>query len=110
VRVRRLVLFLFVGAVLAGSTAGISSAGGYTFDATIGPFPPLLSVPLPAVCQVHFDPGTEVTCTATGNPNPPKDKKTVKISTNTPPGSCFVTAYPDGRVVFGCRSSKVLPL
>ena len=107
--VRRLALPLFVGAVLAGSTAGISSAGGYTFDTTLGPYPPLLNVPLPAVCQWHFDQGSELTCTATGNPAPPKDTKTLKFTTDKPKGSCKVTAYPDGDVVLDCHWKKVVP-
>jgi len=101
--VRRLALPLFVGAVLAGSTAGISSAGGYTFDTTLDPYPPLVSVPLPAVCQLHFDnKSTEEICTATGNPNPPKDRKSVKFKTYKPKGTCKLTAYPDGSVTVDC--------
>jgi len=107
--VRRLALFLFVGAVLAGSAAGVSSAGGYTYPTTIGPYPPLVSVPLPAVCQAHFDANTtEIACTATGNPNPPKDTKTAKWSTLHPKGSCKLTAYPDGSVVVDCRYKSVV--
>jgi len=108
--VRRLALSLFVGAVLAGSTAGISSAGGYKISlAVINPVPPVLNVTLPATCHVHFDSGnTELNCIAIApNPNPPKDTKTVKIPVESPKGSCKLTAYPDGGVVVACRVKGV---
>ena len=109
--VRRLALSLFVGAVLAGSAAGVSAAGGYKFSAILSPFPPLVNVPLPAMCQVHFDPNTELTCTATApNPDPPKDTKTLKVEYGSNRATCKVTAYPDGGVVLSCHYRGVEPL
>jgi len=107
VSVRRFALFLVVGAVMAGSTAGVSSAGGGTYTSVIGPVPPT-NVNLPAVCQIHFDPNTELFCTATApNPEPPKDTKVYKF-TDLLGGSCKLTAYPGGGVTEACRYKKVL--
>jgi hypothetical protein len=101
--VRKLVLALFVGAVLVGVTAGVSSAGGYKFSSVIPAFGPV-HADLPAKCLLKFDSKhTYVTCTATApNPDPPSDRETVKFTVNSPKGSCKLTAFPDGGVLLAC--------
>jgi len=108
--VRRLALSLFVGALLAGSTVGVSAAGGIKIPGDVDPVPPYLNVPLPAVCQVHYEAKfAEITCTATEpNPNPPKDTKTAKVNV-APKESCKYTFYPDGGAVVDCRYTGSLP-
>lgn len=100
---RRLVVTLFLGALLAGSTAGVSAAGGYKIPGLIL-FPPLVNVPLPLACHVQYDGGnTFLTCHNTvPNPGPPKDTKTAKFP-DGPKGSCKLTAYSDGDVLILCR-------
>jgi hypothetical protein len=102
--VRRLVAFLFLGALLAGLTAGISTAGGFNLDGTIY-FPPLVNVTLPVTCHAQFDQGnTLLTCHNTApNPNPPKDTKTAKFTNEMPKGPCKLTVYSDGNLLLQCR-------
>ena len=73
---RRLVVTLFLGALLAGSTAGVSAAGGYKIPGLIL-FPPLVNVPLPLACHVQYDGGnTFLTCHNTvPNPVPPRTRR-----------------------------------
>jgi hypothetical protein len=101
--VRKLVLFLVVGAVAAGATAGLSAAGGYKFFSVIPAIGPV-HADLPATCQLKFDSKhTYVTCTATApNPDPPKDRETIKFTVTSPKGSCKLTAFPDGGAVLNC--------
>jgi len=108
--VRRLALSLFVGALLASSTAGVSSAGGFNTPGDIDPVPPYLNVLLPAMCHVNLEANfAEITCTATEpNPNPPKDTKTAKVNIS-PKESCKYTFYPDGGAVVDCRYKGPLP-
>ena len=109
---RRLVLSLFLGAVLVGVTVGVAGAGGFKLPGFLGPFPPFLNTTLPADCQAHFNTdNTEVDCTASlPNPDPPKDTKTLKFDVTGPKGSCKVTLYPDGGVVEACRFKGELPV
>jgi hypothetical protein len=100
--VRRLVLSVLVGAVLAGVTVGVAAAGGFKFRSVIPAMGPV-HAELPATCQLTIDKNTHVTCTATApNPNPPNDKETVKFTVTSPKGSCKLTAFPDGGAVLDC--------
>ncbi len=102
--VRRLLVFLFLGALLVGSTAGISTAGGFKLPGSIY-YPPIVNVPLPLACHGHYDGGnTILTCHNTvPNPNPPKDTKTAKNLPSSPNGLCKLTAYSNGDVLVLCR-------
>ena len=53
---RRLVVSLFLGALLAGSTAGVSAGGGFKLPGVVL-LPPLVNVPLPLACHVQYDGG-----------------------------------------------------
>ena len=81
---RRLVLSLFLGAVLVGVTVGVAGAGGFKLPGFLGPFPPFLNTTLPADCQAHFNTdNTEVDCTASlPNPDP---RRTRRRSSSTSP-------------------------
>lgn len=100
----RLVLSLFLGALVAGSVVGVAGAGGIKILSAIEAIPGIVNAPLPALCQVHQETGqTEWDCHATEpNPNPPKDMKTVKMSFTGPQTSCTIKAYPDGSVTETC--------
>ena len=110
--VRRLVFSLFLGAVVAGSTVGAAGAGGFTTTGTIPAVPPVLSVPLPATCNINVNFVTQVTeynCEATApNPDPPKGRTSVKFTMSSPKGSCKTTAWPDGSVKMACRFKGLL--
>jgi hypothetical protein len=107
--VRKLALSLFVGAVLVGVTAGVTTAGGYKFSSVIPAIGPV-HADLPAACQLKVDSKhTYVTCTATApNPDPPKDRETVKFNVTSPKGSCKLNAFPDGGVVLACTYKGLL--
>ena len=111
--VRRLVLTLFLGAVVAGLTVGGAGAGGFKEPTIIPASPPATFTDLPAICQLHFNFAkltADAQCEATvPNPNPPKDRTTVKFSFTGPKGNCKVTAWPDASVVMTCRFKNVLP-
>ena len=111
--IRRLVLTLFLGAVLAGLTVGVAGAGGFKTPALIPAAPPATNVDLPAICVVHLNfvkQTTEVNCDAVvPNPDPPKGRTSVKFSNfEGVKGSCKVTAWPDGSVAMACVFKGVL--
>ena len=110
--VRRLVITLFLGAVVAGLSVGAAGAGGFKEPTIIPAAPPATNVDLPAICQLHFNfvkQTTELNCDATiPNPDPPKDRTTVKFTFTGPKGNCKVTAWPDGSVAMACRFKGVL--
>jgi hypothetical protein len=106
--VRRLALFVVLGLVLVGLTAGVSassSKGGFKLAGVIPPFPPLLKVPLSAVCKFSQQGSTtfEVACWSQDpNPNPPKDRASEKIACDKKMQGTL-TAYPNGDVFISCR-------
>jgi hypothetical protein len=74
-----------------------------TLDITVDPIPPITQVPLPFTCRVIFEGSIAyLHCLNTvPNPNPPKDRETIKIDCGGDPGE--VTGYPDGQVRAKCR-------
>ena len=100
---RRLVVSLFLGALLAGSTAGVSAAGGYKIPGVIL-LPPLVNVPLPLAVMCNTTEATRSSPATTRCPTRvPRRTRRRRSSPTSPKGSCKLTAYSDGDVLILCR-------
>jgi hypothetical protein len=101
---RMLLLTVCAAACAAVLSTNVSAGGGVKINTVFPPFPPLTTVPLPAVCRLKVDGLLELSCHATvPNPNPPKDQKTIDIACGPGQLNGRLTAYPDGEVTFFCR-------